>query len=222
MARIKASCSKCGKTILLFFDPNDADYNEIVKLKAGEKFEHKCPSCNEWAAFEIPETEAPERDADLRGVTSPETHPEWPVFLKEIGWTAEQYAIQDEIGKKSTRDIFRRRIWLARTRATSLYEIVRLLADNDLLKPEPETIAIERIDHKVVYPCGRGGHPDTKLDLSQLEWANENKKLWFIPDITTLWIELADDVRPTNLDEIKASIRKIAEVAEFEVKFKRL
>ena len=47
---------------------------------------------------------------DLCGVTSPETHPEWPEFLKEIGYTAEQYAILDENSKKGLRDSFRKRI----------------------------------------------------------------------------------------------------------------
>jgi len=110
MARIKATCSKCGETILLFFDPDkDLDYKEIVKLKAGESFEHKCPSCGNWAAFKIPE-EAHERDVDLRGITSPETHPEWSQFLTQMGFTAEQYAIGDKLSKDALRQEFRRKI----------------------------------------------------------------------------------------------------------------
>ena len=104
-------------------------------------------------------------------------------------------------------------------KATALYEIVKKLADNELLKPDPITVAIERLEHEVVYPCGRLGD---KLNLNQLEWANDNKKTWFIPDIKTLWIELNEDVKPTNLTDIKKHVKDIAENAGFNIKFKHI
>jgi len=56
MARIRATCSSCQKTILLYFDENrDDDWPEIARLKKGELFEHKCPNCGEWGAFEVAE-----------------------------------------------------------------------------------------------------------------------------------------------------------------------
>lgn len=55
MARIKATCSKCGKTISLFFDDDKEEWESLRELKKGEMFEHKCPACEEWAAFEVAE-----------------------------------------------------------------------------------------------------------------------------------------------------------------------
>jgi len=55
MARIKATCSKCEATILLFFDTESEDWAAISELKQGEMFEHKCPHCEQWSAFEIVE-----------------------------------------------------------------------------------------------------------------------------------------------------------------------
>lgn len=54
MARLKCTCSKCQKTISLLFDYSTAEeLADIKKLKEGEFFEHKCPVCEEWAAFEV-------------------------------------------------------------------------------------------------------------------------------------------------------------------------
>lgn len=53
--RVKAKCSKCDSVIALFFDENDPDVRVIRGLNKGELFEHKCPSCEEWAAFEVVE-----------------------------------------------------------------------------------------------------------------------------------------------------------------------
>lgn len=55
MARLKATCSKCGKTILLFFEDHKEEWQDIQALEKGEMFEHKCPACEEWAAFEVAE-----------------------------------------------------------------------------------------------------------------------------------------------------------------------
>jgi hypothetical protein len=55
MARLKGTCSKCGKTISLLFEYNNAELADIKKLKDGEFFEHKCPVCDEWSAFEVAE-----------------------------------------------------------------------------------------------------------------------------------------------------------------------
>lgn len=52
MARLKSTCSKCGRTILLFFDDEEFA-NDIAQLKKGDLLEHKCPACQEWAVFEI-------------------------------------------------------------------------------------------------------------------------------------------------------------------------
>jgi len=53
MARIKATCSKCQRTILLFFDNESEDWTAISQLEQGEMFEHKCPHCEQWSAFEV-------------------------------------------------------------------------------------------------------------------------------------------------------------------------
>jgi len=52
VARLKSTCSKCGRTILLFFD-DDEFASDISNLKKGDLLEHKCPACQEWAVFEI-------------------------------------------------------------------------------------------------------------------------------------------------------------------------
>jgi len=52
VARLKSTCSKCGRTISLFFDDEEFT-NDIAQLKKGELLEHKCPACQEWAVFEI-------------------------------------------------------------------------------------------------------------------------------------------------------------------------
>jgi ribosomal protein S27E len=52
MARMKSTCSKCGRTILLFFEDEEFA-KDIAPLKKGELLEHKCPACEEWAVFEI-------------------------------------------------------------------------------------------------------------------------------------------------------------------------
>ena len=53
MPRIKARCGTCGKVVSLLFDENES--REINDLKEGEHFEHKCPLCDDWTAFEIVE-----------------------------------------------------------------------------------------------------------------------------------------------------------------------
>ncbi len=51
VAGIKATCDSCDQTMLLFFDPNDTDCEEISALKEGEMFEQKCPVCCDWTVF---------------------------------------------------------------------------------------------------------------------------------------------------------------------------
>jgi len=58
MARIKATCSACGKTISLFFDDRSDDWDSISKLNKDEAFEHKCPACEAWTTFETVEEAA--------------------------------------------------------------------------------------------------------------------------------------------------------------------
>lgn len=53
MGRFKGTCSHCGKTISLLFD--DDESVDVQDLKKGEYFEHKCPVCDEWSAFEVAE-----------------------------------------------------------------------------------------------------------------------------------------------------------------------
>ena len=49
-----------------------------------------------------------EKDRELRGVTSHETHSLWAEFIKGAGYTAEEYAILKERSKRALRDSFRR------------------------------------------------------------------------------------------------------------------
>jgi len=52
MARQKAKCCSCERTISLLIT-NFEDIKALEKLELGDLFEHKCPNCEEWAAFEI-------------------------------------------------------------------------------------------------------------------------------------------------------------------------
>jgi len=52
MVRCKASCSRCGNKISLLITDSE-DVEALHTLESGEFFEHKCPHCGEWGAFEI-------------------------------------------------------------------------------------------------------------------------------------------------------------------------
>ena len=52
MGRVKAQCSYCGKTIVIFFDENRSDWDEQSKLKVEELMGHVCPSGEDtWSVF---------------------------------------------------------------------------------------------------------------------------------------------------------------------------
>jgi hypothetical protein len=54
MGRIKAHCQRCERTILLWID-EEREEAEILELEKGEMFEHQCPNCSNWTAFEVAE-----------------------------------------------------------------------------------------------------------------------------------------------------------------------
>jgi len=55
MARIKATCTNCEKTTLLFIDPRDSDSEKILNLVNGEAFEHECPRCEHRTVLTVNE-----------------------------------------------------------------------------------------------------------------------------------------------------------------------
>ncbi len=101
------------------------------------------------------------------------------------------------------------------------YMILRNLLDHDLLSSDPYTVAIEREERPPVYPCRRG-FPGGPISIEQLEWANRERKFWFLGPIKILWIELDEKKKQEkNINAITELLKQNAENAGFCLKFER-
>ena len=103
----------------------------------------------------------------------------------------------------------------------ALHTIIHSFENEGLLSDDPASVCIEREGYRSVYPCSRG-YPG--LDLSQIDWAFENKKFWFNGTIKTLWIDLDTEKAEINADKVEFSKELVINLTEnrgFNIIFER-
>lgn len=69
--------------------------------------------------------------------------------------------------------------------AKVMLPIVKMLCEKRLLSRDPNKLTIIRVDREPIHPCAKS-YGSGILDLSQLEWAYTEGKLWFSGPIKSL------------------------------------
>ena len=64
-----------------------------------------------------------------------------------------------------------------------------MILEKRLISGNPRNIEIARTDRPPVFPCRKSYGPDL-LDISQLDWAAENRSFWFLGPIKSLNVVL--------------------------------